>query len=172
MIRILALDMATKLGWATNVELPASSGVATFDVKRGASPGIRYFKFIKWLEDRIKEIKPDIIIYEQASQRGGSATEILIGFTTHLQSVCYMRHIDHEAIRADTIKIFATGKGKADKDEMIKACVSKIGIIPIDDNHADALWILEFAKANYSSIPLIPYQQCTKAQIKKCKELM
>jgi Holliday junction resolvasome RuvABC endonuclease subunit len=171
-IRILALDMATKLGWATNVQVPVSSGVEVFDVGRGASPGARYFKFVKWLQDRIKEIQPDLIVYEQASQRGGAATEILIGFTTHLQSVCFMKKIEHVAIRADHIKIHATGKGKAEKEEMIKACVTKLGIIPIDDNHADALWILDYGLANYDAVPLVPYQRCEKAQMKKCKELV
>lgn len=175
MIKILALDMATKLGWATNVQLtdvPVTSGVEIFDVCRGASPGARYFKFVKWLEDQIKTFQPDLIVYEQASQRGGAATEILIGFTTHLQSVCHVRNIEHVAIRADHIKIHATGKGKAEKEEMIKACVSKLNIIPIDDNHADALWILNYGESNYNAVPLVPYQQCNKAQVKKCRELL
>jgi Holliday junction resolvasome RuvABC endonuclease subunit len=171
-IKILALDMATKLGWATNVQLPVSSGVEVFDVCRGASPGARYFKFVKWLQNQIAAIQPDLVVYEQASQRGGPATEILVGFTTHLQSVCYMKKIEHVAIRADHIKIFATGKGKAEKDEMMKACAAKLGIMPIDDNHADALWILEFGKAHYDAVPLVEYHCCGPAQRKKCKEFL
>ena len=171
MIKILALDMATKLGWATNVALPVASGVEVFDVGRGASPGSRYFKFVKWVQDRIKEIQPDLVVYEQASQRGGSATEILIGFTTHLQSVCFIKKIEHVAIRADHIKIHATGKGKAEKEDMIKACVSKLGIVPIDDNHCDALWILNYGLENYDTVPLIPYTRCNCAKTKKQKNL-
>lgn len=169
-IKILALDMATKLGWATNVALPISSGVEVFDVNRGASPGARYFKFVKWLQDRIKEIQPDLIVYEQASQRGGAPTEILIGFTTHLQSVCFMKKIEHVAIRADHIKIFATGKGKAEKEEMIKACVTKLNIVPIDDNHADALWILAYGEDNYDAVPLVRYERCNCAKTNKIKK--
>jgi len=168
-IKILALDMATKLGWATNVELPCSSGVEIFDTGRGASPGARYFKFVKWLQDMVKDIQPDLIVYEQASQRGGSATEILIGFTTHLQSVCFMKKIEHVAVRADHIKIHATGKGKAEKEEMMLACASKLGIIPIDDNHADALWILNYGLHHYDAVPLIKYEPCSASQRKYCK---
>jgi len=169
-IKILALDMATKLGWATNVALPISSGVEVFDVNRGASPGARYFKFVKWLQDRIKEIQPDLVVYEQASQRGGAATEILIGFTTHLQSVCFMKKIEHVAIRADHIKIFATGKGKAEKEDMIKAYINKFNIIPIDDNHCDAMWILAYGEDNYDTVPLVRYERCNCAQTKSQKK--
>jgi Holliday junction resolvasome RuvABC endonuclease subunit len=175
-IRILALDMASLLGWAATHpnSKGETSGTVEFTVQRGASPGIRYFKFVKWAQDTIKAIEPDVIIYEQALQRGGSATEVLIGFTTHLQSICYMKGIEHEAIRADHIKIFACGegKGKASKEEMIQACITRLNISPIDDNHADALWILEYAKANYAKVPMVPYQKCTKAQRLKCKELL
>lgn len=41
-MNILALDMATKTGWATNAG--RTSGVQTFDVKRGESPGMRFLR--------------------------------------------------------------------------------------------------------------------------------
>ena len=44
-ISIIALDMATMLGYAANK--PKISGVQKFDVTRGASPGARFFKFVK-----------------------------------------------------------------------------------------------------------------------------
>ena len=47
------------------------------------------------------------------------------------------------------MKKFATGKGNADKGQMIEACQEKLNIQTNDDNEADALWILEWAKENY-----------------------
>jgi hypothetical protein len=41
-----------------------------------------------------------------------------------------------------TIKSRATGNGSAKKEMMIEACCGKLGIIPADDNEADAAWLL------------------------------
>jgi hypothetical protein len=46
-MKVLALDLATKSGWATNVG--RQSGVQTFDVKRGESPGMRFLRCRAWL---------------------------------------------------------------------------------------------------------------------------
>lgn len=167
MITIIAFDLATLTGWAHNGN-PPGSGTEKFDVSRGGSPGSRYFRFVRWTQDLIAAVKPDLILYEQPHQRGGAATEICLGLATHLQSVCHVKKIEHVAIPASTIKIFATGKGKADKEEMMTACAAKLGIIPEDDNHSDALWLLEYGKANYDKVDLIPYQHCTAAQKKRC----
>ena len=46
-MNILALDMATKTGWAMNVG--RQSGIQTFDVRRGESPGMRFLRCRGWL---------------------------------------------------------------------------------------------------------------------------
>ena len=46
-MKILALDLATKSGWATNVD--HQSGVQVFDVRRGESPGMRFLRCRAWL---------------------------------------------------------------------------------------------------------------------------
>lgn len=152
MIKAIALDMATKLGHASNTTKPRISGVEVFDVKRGCSPGSRYLRFSKWLMDKIQTEKPDMIAYEQPHQRGGAATEIALGFATHVQSICALKNIEHVAVSTSEIKIFATGKGNADKQDMMTACAAKLGIIPEDDNHSDALWLLAYVEANYAKV--------------------
>jgi Holliday junction resolvasome RuvABC endonuclease subunit len=168
-ISIAAFDMATMLGYAVNK--PRNSGVEKFDVPRGASPGARYFRFVKWLEDLLKQCSPDLVVYEQPHHRGGAATEIAVGFATHLQSVCHHRNIEHVAVHTQTLKSFATGSGNAGKEDMIKACITQLDVNPIDDNHADALWLLAYAEANYEKVPMVPYQKCSPSQRAKCKEL-
>lgn len=56
---ILALDLGTRTGWAIAAQTFAGSieyhmtesGVQVFDVKRGESPGMRYQRFSRWIEE-------------------------------------------------------------------------------------------------------------------------
>ena len=146
-MNILALDLATKTGWATNS--PEASGVDTFDVRRGESPGTRYLRFAAWLREKIEIIKPQLIVFEKAHHRGGAATEIAAGFATHLQSTCAAMGVEHAAIHTSVLKKYATGKGNAGKPEVMAAYQRRWGKPPIDDNEADARWLLEYAVNRY-----------------------
>jgi hypothetical protein len=92
-VNILALDLGTKTGWALHDNIVSVSGVQTFDLKRGESPGMRYVRFTRWLGDmcvtkaeaspdlRCYQVryKPDLIVYEQTHQRGGAAPALITG---------------------------------------------------------------------------------------------
>ena len=43
-----------------------------------------------------------------------------------------------EFINPAALKKWATGNGRATKEEMIAACKNRYGIVPVDDNAADA----------------------------------
>jgi len=146
-MRILALDLAQKTGWATNY--PEISGIDVFDVRRGESPGTRYLRFVSWLREKISIIKPELIIFEQAHHRGGAATEIAAGFSTHLQSTCADLGIQHASVHTATLKKHATGKGNVGKDIMMAAYRGRWGTEPIDDNECDARWLLDYGVVNY-----------------------
>ncbi len=148
-MRILALDLATKTGWATNA--PSLSGVDIFDVRRGESPGTRYLRFVSWLREKIGFIRPDLIIIEKAHHRGGAATEIAAGFATHLQSTCADLGIEHTNVHTATLKAHATGKGNSKKDMMMRAYRIKFGKDPIDDNECDARWLLDYGLKMFGS---------------------
>lgn len=146
-MRILALDLGTKTGWATNC--PQESGVQEFLLNRGESPGMRYIRFRAWLEEMIEIVKPDVIVYEQTHMRGGYATELAHGFSTRVQEICAKYGIEHAAVHSATLKKFATGSGRAKKEDMIKAAHTKLGVSKrIDDNEADALWLLKWGIEN------------------------
>lgn len=148
---ILALDLGTKTGWALTdyrggVRADrAESGVQTFDVKRGESPGMRYVRFTRWLP--VMGLHCSLLVYEQTHQRGGAATEVAAGFATRVQEFCARENIEHTAVHSGTLKKFATGKGNAGKREMWAAAREKWPDRDfIDDNEIDALWILEYAR--------------------------
>lgn len=145
-MKILAIDSGTKTGWAASI---GSSGTQDFSLKRGESPGMRFLMFRSWLLKMIVLTQPDMIIYERAHHRGGSSTEVCVGFTTTIQTVCAENSIEYVALHSGTLKKHATGKGNASKEDMMKAARAK-GWTFQDDNESDALWLLDFAKENYA----------------------
>jgi Holliday junction resolvasome RuvABC endonuclease subunit len=142
-MKIIALDLGTNTGWATNLTGSVESGVQTFDIKRGESPGMRYVRFNRWLEELAEE-GPDLIIFEQAHNRGGAATELLNGMATRVLELCAKRGVQHTSIHSQSLKKWATGSGNAKKPEMISA-IKKTYPLVEDDNEADALHMLNYA---------------------------
>lgn len=148
-MRILALDLATKTGWALQEADRVESGVQIFDVKRGESPGMRYVRFRRWLEE--VGARAEIIVYEQTvSSPGRIAVEIADGFATRIQEYCAVRGIEHATVYPSTLKKFVTGKGNAKKPAM-KESAQRRGWLDAmttgDDNEIDARCVLHYALA-------------------------
>jgi Holliday junction resolvasome RuvABC endonuclease subunit len=146
-VKILALDLGTHTGWALSENGHVESGVQVFDVKRGESPGMRYLRFNRWLEEMASsDPRPDVVVFEQAHHRGGAATEVAAGFSTRVLEFCARHGIEHASVHTATLKKFATGKGNADKEQMLEGARRRFKPELADDNEADALWILEYAR--------------------------
>lgn len=144
MVNILALDMATKTGWATNIN--RISGIQVFDVKRGESPGMRFLRCRGWLNQMLDLLGAiDVIVYEQAHHRGGAATACCVGLISTVQAFAAEHAIELMAIHTGELKRWATGKGNAGKRLMIEAAKAR-GWSPSDDNEADAQLLLEHAR--------------------------
>ena len=149
-MRILALDLGTRTGWALWNGTRRESGVQTFDVKRGESPGMRYIRFNRWFSNMIGQNTPavEVVVYEQTHNRGGAATEVSAGFATRVQEACAALGINHAAIHSATLKKFATGRGRCDKADVISAVNERFGPPFVsDDNEADAIALLEYTRA-------------------------
>ena len=168
-VNILALDLGTRTGWALTGHT-VTSGVQVFDVKRGESPGMRYLRFARWLDEILGHglpmrmylgagVKPQIereplvklIVYEAPHHRGGAATEIALGFSTTVQAAAAHLGIEHASVHSATLKKFTTGSGRGEKVAMYSAAVKR-GWIPTnprdyDDNEVDAICLLHYALA-------------------------
>ena len=145
-MNILALDTATKTGWATFFDHRVSSGVQEFGLRRGESAGMRFLRFRAWLK-KMAEYAPgkiDLIVFEQAHHRGGAATQLCVGLVTDVLAFAADIEAETMPVHTGTLKKWATGKGNAGKDEM-KLEARKRGYKPIDDNEADACLLLEYA---------------------------
>ena len=162
---IIALDLATRTGWATWDGYRRTSGVQIFDLKRGESVGMRYIRFTRWLEDLITLVKPSIICYEQTISRGTFSTapqEILSGFVTRVQELCARQAIEHFVVYPSALKKFTTGRGNCDKADMLAAvnlrwAESSRDERITDHNEADAIALLYFALTEH--LPSSPAQR-------------
>ena len=146
-MKILALDLATITGWATN-SLGRASGTITFDLIRGESPGMRFIRCRAWLNEfhSLLNGKIDVLAYEQAHHRGGAATACCVGLVTVAQAFAAENGIELMPVHTATLKKYATGSGRANKAEMIQAAIER-GWQPQDDNEADAQLLLDYTLA-------------------------
>ena len=145
-MNILALDLATRTGWACNVN-GRHSGVIQFNLKRGESPGMRFLRCRSWLTEMLELLgEIDVIVYEQTHHRGGAATSVWVGLVTVVLEFAAEHGIETLPIHSGALKKWSTGSGRANKSQMIKAARER-GWSPADDNQADAQLALEYAMA-------------------------
>jgi Holliday junction resolvasome RuvABC endonuclease subunit len=146
---ILALDCATKTGWAIIRDGRVyESGVQDFSKRRGESNGAMFLRFRTWLEIMVGG-GIDFVAYEQSHHRGGAATEIGVNLTGRVQEACANHEIDYAAVHTATLKKWACGHGKASKEQMMARAVAYLGRAPEDDNEADAVLLGMWAAENY-----------------------
>ena len=143
---ILALDLATKTGWAVAQDgRIVESGVQDFALRRGESHGLMFLRARRWCLDTARTAGAGLLAYEQAHYRGGAATEVCVGLVTHAMGAAAELGIESMPIHTATLKLWATGSGKSKKPEMINAAMVKSGRQPQDDNEADAILLALYA---------------------------
>jgi len=157
-VNILALDFGKVTGWGTYYP-PADrdpskggirdSGVQTFDLRRGESPGMRWLRFRAWLTEMEHYMNSlsgpfNLIVYERAHHRGGAATAAGLGYQTEVESFAARIQAELMPVHSNTLKKWATGSGRAGKPEMENAARQR-GFDPQDDNEADAILLREYA---------------------------
>jgi Holliday junction resolvasome RuvABC endonuclease subunit len=146
-MNILALDPATHCGWAHS-----AGGCGTWDlsIRRDESKGMRLMRLRGKLNELIKGVGVDVVYYEAARNAGPKMQGALV-VQAEIQGVivlwCEDNMVEYRGVSPSEVKKHATGKGNAGKDQMIAAAQAKWPEIgSMDDNTADALWILDMAK--------------------------
>lgn len=149
-MRVLAIDAATRTGWAARLDYGTTeSGVEDFSKRRGESNGMLFLRFNRWLALMCDTWHFEVLAFEQAHHRGGAPTEIGVGLATRIMEAAAARGIEHVSVHTATIKKFATGKGNAEKSEMVKAAnrmprSATSRPVITDDNEADAVCLLNY----------------------------
>jgi Holliday junction resolvasome RuvABC endonuclease subunit len=144
---ILALDLGTTTGWALqDADGLIVSGNKSFKPGRFDGGGMRYLRFVNWLDELNHLAGPiNAIWFEEVRRHAGTdAAHAYGGFLATLTSWGERYAIPYAGVPVGTIKLHATGKGNANKDAMIKAVEAR-GFNPKDDNEADAIALLLWA---------------------------
>lgn len=89
---------------------------------------------------------PDLVVLEGFSYNSkGSATVDIGGLGWVIRVALHESGIRYEVVPPSTIKMFATGKGTASKDDVLLAAVRRLGYEGNSKDEADALWLYELA---------------------------
>ncbi|GAA7771982.1 hypothetical protein HpMS107_60410 [Helicobacter pylori] len=145
---ILAIDIGTTTGWALGLrDGKLHSGSQSFAPRRNEGPGQRWLKFAAWLGERARQAGEIHVVYYEKVRRhaGTTAAHVYGGFEAHLEAWADRNRIRLVGVQVQAIKKAATGDHRASKDAMIAAMRAR-GHRVIDDNHADALALLEHAR--------------------------
>jgi len=154
--RIVAFDLGTLTGWALQDGSIRHSGVWNLKGSRFEGGGMRFVRFKRFLNE-IGRV--DLVTYEEVRRHMGvDAAHVYGGLQATLTAWCEEQKakdmktgkeitVPYEAVPVATIKIHATGKGNASKEAMMTAFEKRTGRAPIDDNEADAWWLLDYTVA-------------------------
>ena len=143
-MNILALDLGTKTGYATAYE----SGVEVFHEE---TLGGKLARFTNWLSDQLLWglFEEGVVVYEMPHFRGGPATRLLLGMAGIVEATCAKDFIRCKSVHSATLKKWATGNGRASKDEMRGAAQKFSDKAWIDDNEVDAYLIMRWAQETF-----------------------
>lgn len=144
-MNILALDPATKCGWATRT----ASGTWDLSVRRDESTGMKLIRLRGKLTEMHRMEPIDLIAFEAARHCAPGMQGALVS-QAELQGVvklwCEENVVQYRGYSPSEVKKHATGKGNANKEKMLAAAQAKWpGAAFVDDNEIDARWILDLA---------------------------
>jgi Holliday junction resolvasome RuvABC endonuclease subunit len=100
----------------------------------------------------------DVVVFEAARHAAPGMQGALV---THaelqgqIKAWCDAEHVNYRGYSPSEIKKHATGKGNANKDKMLEAAQAKWPLAGnfVDDNHVDALWLLDLATKELNGAP-------------------
>lgn len=164
-IRALALDMATKTGYAILEDGKIRGGV--FEVKRRKDrrhladdhEGKEYAEFQDWLARIVAKVQPQAIFYEAPAMFKNPKTGYKpIAFRGFLMAEAARGAYPIHGYNIMSVKKAATGNGHAKKPDMIEHAKRQFPNLDIvDDNMADALHVLSYGLAAHMGIETLRF---------------
>lgn len=149
-VRILGIDPASRTGWAHS---NGSRGVWEIVAKGDKHPGRRLERFRRLLFSAKRDHGIDLIAAEDAGF--GSNNRNTAALHDELRGVTKLCAAEWEIpvvlFKPTQIKKWLTGRGNAKKPDMIHFVGTLFGVHTTDDNVADAVAVMEFAKVFFNS---------------------
>lgn len=149
--KILALDVATKTGWAVGYNSPEDITYGTkhfTDVHHFGALGAALSGFIA---DMVHDHRPDIIAMEKPWLMRNNVARRLNGMCFMVEVVAHNLGIPFREFAPMSIKKHWVGSGRADKKQMLAAAKLR-GYLPEDDNQADAIALLDLTVQEYLEV--------------------
>lgn len=145
--RILAIDQASNCGWAISNEV---YGVWDLTTRKDEDNGMKLIRFRNKLKEICQSEGIEVIVYERVAGQHANAIIHAAKLVAIIETFCKDNGLNYASFSAAEIKKFATGKGNANKEAMIKAA-GNYGYTGTDDNIADALHIWNLAQKTYNN---------------------
>ena len=142
-MKILSLDIASTTGWCLDKYL---YGTWDFKTRKDESMGMKLIRFLAKLKEVYELENFDIVVYERPAGRHAHAIIHQAKLIGVLEQFCEENNVEYKSYSASEIKKFATGKGNANKQQMIDAAKHKYHYLGNDDNEADAMHMRYLAK--------------------------
>lgn len=143
---ILGLDPAARCGWSLST---GQHGVWEITSKSDKHPGRRLERLRKFIYKSHREHRLQVIATEDAAF--GSNNLNTAAMHNELRGVIKLAAAELELrvilVKPSQLKKWLTGHGAAKKQDMINSIRVRYGIHVCDDNIADAIAVMEFAKA-------------------------
>ena len=147
-MNILALDLATKTGYAAHLPGGIISGSKSFKALPSQPVGALFSKWDEWINCQLDKTEIEFVAYELVDFRMQNRqwNQIYHGMVAIMMAAAFRRTIGTRGYTVRDIKLAATGKAKATKAEMVAAARAQwLDQAIQDDNQADALWVLYLA---------------------------
>lgn len=169
-MNILALDPAAKCGFAhSNGQRGVWQLTGTADEHAGKRL-VRLAEHIEWVR---RNWGLDKLAFEDASF--GSPNPAVQAMHNELRGVIKRAAAEYGiafvAYKPTSIKAFATGKGNAKKDQMVRAAATMLGVKTEDDNVADASFVLAMAEQGYQVVSKAKREKAIRVASRKAPRL-
>ena len=134
-MNIVAIDPGNKMGFAKHIEGEAVEARALlWEIDSKDPPGLKWSKFRGWLNSVTHSGKEwpderiDLLVVEAPigkAQKSLNSNRSALAWNTIAEEVAATHGINYVEIHAVTVKKFATGTGRADKELMLAAAYLK-----------------------------------------------